>query len=204
MIPTTFAISLAILLSATPASESGPATAATKITDADYFPFVQGATYTYRGRESGTPATTTIKFGEIKDDGIMFSRSVRYQSSEALPQDAEGVVRSGPDGITEFRNTSGFPQVIAQLRFPLKPGKKWETAYVGQFATSKITAVNATVKVPAGTFRNCVIVATYYENKKVREHVFAPKVGLIRFNAHSLVSVDGAPGEPSNRPAKPE
>ncbi|HID94137.1 MAG TPA: hypothetical protein EYP60_08585 [bacterium (Candidatus Stahlbacteria)] len=67
------------------------------------------------------------------------------------------------------------------LRKPLKAGTHWICDIPDSIWKTEIESVNVTVKVPAGTFRNCLQITRYEENGEVLlRYWLAPNVGLIR------------------------
>lgn len=72
---------------------------------------------------------------------------------------------------------TGYPEseYYIDLSYPLKVGKSWTVGYEGE-GTSKIIALNGTVKTPAGTFKNVVTV----KSSDGYVSYLAPNVGFIK------------------------
>ena len=72
---------------------------------------------------------------------------------------------------------TGYPEseYYTDLAYPLKVGKSWTIGYEGE-GTSKITALNGTLKTPAGTFKNVVTV----KDDDGYVSYYAPNVGFIK------------------------
>ncbi|MCI2256518.1 SH3 domain-containing protein [Domibacillus sp. PGB-M46] len=73
---------------------------------------------------------------------------------------------------------SGFrhSEYYIDLAYPLKVGKSWTIGYEGEDTSSKITALNGTLKTPAGTFKNVVTV----KSSDGYVSYLAPNVGFIK------------------------
>jgi hypothetical protein len=162
------------------------------VADTAYFPFNAGATYTYEMRKNGSRLTTTIHFGKATGTELQFRREIDMHVSSIPLIVHEGIFRGGDDGLTEFSVAHTFmgnkEKVTPVLRFPLKVGTTWTEE---EKVKVKITKVGATVTVPAGTFKDCVIVTTYYKGKKMGDRAFAPKVGMVKDIFGDLIAVSG-------------
>lgn len=64
---------------------------------------------------------------------------------------------------------------LESIKYPVKLGKQWRSGEQDQVLV-RITAVNKTVKVPAGTFKNCIELS----HNGIDKYYYAKNVGLIK------------------------
>ena len=150
-----------------------------RIADADYFPLVDGAEWTYRpeveGRLMGSP-----------EDGCDFTLRA-YESSPSPDGRAQFwlsdtlgsasltfrlMVRV--DGIHMYDNRTERDRVI--LPFPVR--KRPPISSGGVIA--EVVALDEEVEVPAGKFR-CTHVRNHYAKNDDEDFWFAPRIGLMRW-----------------------
>ncbi len=146
----------------------GPSERSESLSVKDYFPLRVGHTWIYQ---------------------ISYGKGVR--------QKVEKIKIVKRKGNTFYDNTSAFftytPQGVRAnevrylLKYPLKVGNRWlSVTGITDIERYEIISVNSEVSVPAGTFKNCIVVRSKKRiNPKltlVAEHVYAPKVGLVKLS----------------------
>jgi len=169
----------------------------------DYFPLVAGSNYRYWKRLDATSdqfgnQESTVIISEVSQgkDGESISASFTRRTDiymESTPNsgaDHHIVRRKGSfivnqTSVAQSLVDSATTTVV--LHFPVALGASWDWSG-GQ---SRITQVGATVSVPAGVFKDCVLVET--EARVMGEmrkwsNVFAPGVGLIKGPLGELAS----------------
>jgi len=151
--------------------------------DKDYFPLVAGANYEY----SGELGKFYFKILNSKNGRAEYTTLMNGVSGVVR---TAGVLRIEAEGITEEQasGSNGKTNKCIKLKFPLKVGTTWSVYIFESTIIYKIVSVNETVKVPAGTFKNCIkvvandLIAAWY----------APGVGLVKGDLRGkLVRVSG-------------
>jgi hypothetical protein len=129
----------------------------------------------------GTEAEPALETWEvIRQEGNSFVVQIQQPFvtigglEEQFVVTSEGVQRRLPDA------TPSEPQLQLILKLPPAVSTSWQGAN-GHYT---ITAVDATVTVPAGTFSHCVEVTRFRKETKVTEIItYAPGVGMIQRDA---------------------
>ena len=117
-----------------------------------------------------------------------------YQPATVLKQKTKSFITEDSSGFYVFANESlkdKEPKILAEkfylLRFPLTKGSSWKQQSEGLLLHNTIESTDETVKVPAGTFINCLLVKKLYfhqkdSDKPVQEALFwfAPDVDNIK------------------------
>lgn len=160
-----------------------PATAPSPAPDqsTEYFPFVAGRELRYQAK--GKEAVYLVSNVQVRDNNMAQTAVLETHSSVLGNFTYRILVSRGSDGITEFR-VSTLPfggereSLSAVLRFPLKVGKTWKDESTG--ATQKVVSLRATVEVPAGTYSNCLEIATTYKGARIGSTFYAPGVGMVK------------------------
>lgn len=143
---------------------------------ADYFPLIKGASWEYRNRKG------SIEKVEVKGPKTVDGRSTIYVKDQA---NEYWYYIKKPDCIVLYASSatyalSGSPVNSLLLKLPPQKGERFDTGE----ATSTVRDINAMVKVPAGIFRNCVIVfrkiLTKGDVTTYAADTFAPDIGLIK------------------------
>ena len=143
----------------------------------NYFPLAVGNRWVYESSE-GTEAEPALEAWEVtRQEGNAFVVQVQQPFvtvgglDEQFVATSEGVQRRLPGAATSES------QLQLILKLPPAVSASWE-GVDGHYA---ITAVDATVTVPAGTFTHCVEVTRFRKETKVTEMItYAPGVGIIQ------------------------
>ncbi|HSR62600.1 MAG TPA: hypothetical protein VLN56_04260 [Gammaproteobacteria bacterium] len=182
-----------------------------------YFPLDEGRYWRYDmiyetmdGRFKGIYALEMLETEEKEGREIYIARTI---DGELIfyTVDEQGVKRSGSEKTVD-RNTTYSGEELYVFRYPLKEGTEWESVTVSKAliktgppqktefhirarvpVSVRIESMHDTVRVPAGTFRNCMRVvlsgdsfinAGNYVGRtivKVKEtNWYAPGVGLVK------------------------
>lgn len=131
-----------------------------------YYPLSTGNSWTYQTSFQGQPQTD-LTVSIVKEEKGYFIDNGPTPSH--LRFDAEGL----RDGMIRYL-----------LRRPVKTGTKWMSVVdVRTVEHYEILSTNETVKVPAGSFRDCVVVRMQVNINETRsmenQMTFAPDVGMI-------------------------
>ncbi|MED4534251.1 hypothetical protein [Metabacillus fastidiosus] len=129
-------------------------------------------TYTvYEQKNKHNRSSMTATFtGKINDSDLWFYRFAGDFFQQLYLQDDYG--------LESASNT--------ELKFPLVKGAEWKKGN----ATARIISLNNTVKTPAGTFSNCVLVETVYNAANKDLAYYAPGHGLIKLQSGSGATVE--------------
>lgn len=145
-------------------------------TATDYFPLIKGASWEYRNRKGSVEKVEVIGPKTVDGRSTVY---VKDQTNEYwyYIKKSDSVVLYASSATDAF---SGSPANSLLLKIPPQKGERFDTGGV----PSTVIDTNATVKVPAGIFKNCVIafrkilikgdVTTYAAD------TFAPDIGLIK------------------------
>ncbi|MGG3891435.1 hypothetical protein [Metabacillus fastidiosus] len=85
-----------------------------------------------------------------------------------------------------LQDNDGLESEFTELKFPLVKGAEWKK----DGATARIISLNNTIKTPAGTFSNCVLVETTYNASNKDIAYYAPGHGLIKLQSGSGVTLE--------------
>lgn len=173
----------------------------------DYFPLRVGASWKYK------------IYSYITRRSKNFERKIIQQKGPKFLDNAKAVYSYDTYGLRE-----GLRYL---LKYPLKVGNRW-LSVVGVTTIERylITSVGRTVSVPAGTFKNCIVVRSRQKVDRQRSleamFYFAPKVGFIKITqtveergtrkpqfkleltSYSLGSKPAAKKQPQPKPASPK
>jgi hypothetical protein len=147
---------------------------------AAYFPLAVGNRWVYESSES-TAVTPVVESWEVtRQEGNAFVLQIKqsYMIAEGVEEffvsTAEGIRHSDrPAANVEAMGTE--PRFF--LKAPVTVGATWNNAD-GKYA---VTAIDATVTVPAGTFTNCVEVTHWSASGTVTTiTLYAPGVGMVQ------------------------
>jgi hypothetical protein len=117
-----------------------------------------------------------------------------YQPANTLKQKTKSFIVHGASGFYVVARQSlnePKPRFLSEkffiLKFPLSKGASWEQAVHGLIIHNTIEDTAATVQVPAGTFKNCLLVKKVYFHQKDPKNAlqesllwFAPEVGNVK------------------------
>lgn len=117
-----------------------------------------------------------------------------YQPANTLKQKTKSFIVHGASGFYVVARQSlnePKPRFLSEkfyiLKFPLAKGASWEQPVHGLIIHNTIEDTAATVQVPAGTFKNCLLVKKVYFHQKdpknaIQESLlwFAPEVGNVK------------------------
>jgi hypothetical protein len=117
-----------------------------------------------------------------------------YQPPDTLKQKIKSFIGRDASGFyvvaRQFLNEpkpTFLPEKFYILKFPLTKGAAWKQRAPGLLIHNTVEDTAATVQVPAGTFRNCLVVKKVYYHEKGPQHAvqeglfwFAPGVGNVK------------------------
>ena len=117
-----------------------------------------------------------------------------YKPKNVLQNESKYFIRKEPSGFSVFARQSKkdkVPKIIDKkfyvLKFPLTKGASWKHDLKNFTVNIIIESSNADVQVPAGTFKNCLLIKKLYFNKgdvkkPTQESLFwfAPGVGNVK------------------------
>jgi hypothetical protein len=117
-----------------------------------------------------------------------------YQPDNVLRQETRSFIVKDNAGFYVFARQAGqdkqpeiMPTKYYILKFPFTKGASWQQEAEGFTLQDTIEATDASVQVPAGTFKDCLLVKKLYFNPKnpntpVQEALFwfAPEVGNVK------------------------
>jgi hypothetical protein len=176
-----------------------------------YFPLTPGKTYHYQGVRDGKPTEHTftvthdtkvvmgVRCAVIRDD-VTQSQSLVEKTTDWYSQDNLGNVWYFGEDTAEYQNgvvtntagtwEAGVDKAQPGIVMPAHPkvGQAFRQEYRPGVALdeARILSTNATVRVPAGTYRHVVI--TFDKNpldpSKKERKFFAPGVGFVRAVLH--------------------
>lgn len=144
-------------------------------TATDYFPLIKGASWEYRNSKGSVQKAEVIGPKTVDGKSIIHIKV----------QEEYFYYIKKPDSIVLYASSatyavSGGPANALLLKIPPQKGERFDTGGIA----STVIDTNATVKVPAGIFRNCVIVFrktfTKGDVTTYAADTFAPDVGLIK------------------------
>jgi len=169
-----------------------------------YLPLQEGLTWEFR--QTFFDLKTKEKTGEAKAikknlapvelKGTKVSPQVFlfYQPANVLKQETKSFLDKDQDGfyVVARQSTNDKEPVIDKekfyvLKFPLTKGATWKQYAEGLIMHNTIESTEATVQVPAGTFKNCLLIKKMYfqkndPTKAIQESLlwFAPDVGNVK------------------------
>lgn len=148
-----------------------------------YFPVTEGRWFLYQNVESGSEEKVTIE-SMAHSDGIT---RLMFRMEDAANPWSRGVSSCimEIDGES-IRRTNGTDREVL-LRFPLREDDEWSWKGRNEIYHRRILSTCETVKVPAGTFTDCVIVEMETrllldgERELLTSRAaYAPGIGLVR------------------------
>lgn len=144
----------------------------------DYFPLTKGSTWQYRG-EGNEYASFNRQVLYTEDNRAQIREDNGGSVSAAIFEITDSaVIRTffqGESYGTENLLEQQGKESVTILKTPLKVGTKWQEPT----GDREITAVNAEVYTPAGTFKNCIKVKVANQDSSVFEY-FKDGVGMIK------------------------
>lgn len=148
-----------------PDNTAGTQTTANNRKVEDYFPLEVGARWRYK------------YYSHITRRKLEFNRSIVRKKGRVYYDNLKARYNYDINGVRE-----GLRYL---LKYPLEVGNRWVSVVgVTQIERYQIIDLNRTVRVPAGTFRNCIVVRTRQKvgGKSVQEvhFTFAPDVGFVK------------------------
>lgn len=148
---------------------------------ASYFPLTVGSTWSYLGEGMEYASfTREVVFvrgrrGQLQEDnGGTVIAAVYEISDDAITRIYHSAEAYEAEDLLDRIPASESEQIVI-LRTPLKTGTTWQTP--GN-ETRTITATDAIVETPAGTFENCVAVKIESEHSTLHEY-FKEGIGLV-------------------------
>lgn len=117
-----------------------------------------------------------------------------YQPADTLKQKTKSFIAADASGFYVVAHQSlneAEPTFLKEkfyiLKFPLTKGASWQQAAPGLIIHSTVEDTGATVRVPAGTFENCLLIKKRYFHPKDPQNAvqegrfwFAPGVGNVK------------------------
>ncbi len=169
-----------------------------------YFPLKEGMTWDFQNKvidlatknQIGTGKSIKKNLAPVELEGTKVVPQVFsfYEPATNLKQETTSFVAKDPDGFYVLARKSANDKeavMLAQryyvLKFPLTKGASWKQEIEGFVLQDTVESTDASVQVPAGTFKNCLVVKKLYfspQNPKtiLKETVlwFAPDVGNVK------------------------
>jgi hypothetical protein len=150
----------------------------------DYFPILAGARWIEGDSDSGgkNARIETVSKPDPNGGKIPWGSGVlmrTYYAGNDKFKTVEVTYKKVADEVQEFiAQNDPRPKIV--LKIPPQAGSRWKTKNGDQLYAYEIVAVDKTIKVEAGEFRNCVAVKSSIEGSSgaVLEY-YAPSVGRI-------------------------
>jgi hypothetical protein len=112
--------------------------------------------------------------------------TLKQKTKSFIVQDASGFYVVARQSLNE-PEPRFLPEKFYILKFPLTKGATWQQSAPGLMIRNTIEDIAATVRVPAGTFKNCLLVKKEYFHPKDPKNAvqqghfwFAPEVGNVK------------------------
>ncbi len=183
-----------------------PAQFTTRITNR-YMPLVPGRSRRYRGVRDGAPTRHLVTVTRqtrrvmgvrcvVVSDVVMQNESLVEKTSDWYAQDRAGNVWYFGENTAEYQNgvvtstagtwEAGVDRALPGIVMPARPkiGRTYQQEWRPGVALDKATvlALDATVKVPAGTFRHAIVTLDKnpLDPSKIEHKWYAPGVGVVR------------------------
>jgi hypothetical protein len=169
-----------------------------------YFPLKEGMTWDYQNKVFDLTTKNQIVTGksikknlapvELEGTKVVPQVFSFYEPATVLKQETTSFVAKDAAGFYVLARKSTNDKeimILAQryyvLKFPLTKGASWKQEIEGFVLQDTLESTDASVQVPAGTFKNCLVVKKLYfspQNPKtiLKETVlwFAPDVGNVK------------------------
>jgi hypothetical protein len=112
--------------------------------------------------------------------------TLKQKTKSFIVQDASGFYVVARQVLNEPKPRF-LPEKFYILKFPLTKGASWQHSAPGLMIRNTVEDTAATVQVPAGTFKNCLLIKKEYFHPKVPKNAvqeghfwFAPEVGNVK------------------------
>jgi hypothetical protein len=169
-----------------------------------YFPLKEGMTWDFQNKVFDLTTKNQIVTGksikknlapvELEGTKVVPQVFSFYEPATVLKQETTSFVAKDTAGLyvlarksTNDKETMILAQRYYVLKFPLTKGASWKQEIEGFVLQDTVESTDASVQVPAGTFKNCLVVKKLYfspQNPKtiLKETVlwFAPDVGNVK------------------------
>lgn len=151
----------------------------------DYFPFLPGSKWVMGDSDTGGKNARIEIEAKTADKGTNLylldsARLVRsYFSGEKKFDTKESLIKKKDSELQEFPSPND-PVYKVPLKWPVIVGNTWSYKYGKQLFKNEVVSTDATIKVIAGEFTDCLKVKTFAEGYPgVKFDYYAPSVGLI-------------------------
>lgn len=164
----------------------------------EYYPLAKGAKWTYAMGQT----EVVVKVTDVDKDGaakLVTEHSGKQVASEHISVKPDGIYRTK---INDTAITDGGVKILALKEGKPTKGEKWPVK--AKVATSEVTGefetkdTAATVKVPAGEYKDAVYVEgpkfTIAGTETAVKYWFAPKVGVVKLS-YSIGGTESTPLE---------